>query len=128
MAKNLFKKVVMCCGGGGNFLNRLQPKQGLLFTVIFCLAAISLQAQTTPKTLKLFMPPTGTVADSVLLWHPADSGVYAISASALAGGGSGDTATTAWYVGAPVSNTAALTAANATAANRTGIISLTMFI
>ena len=56
----------------------------MVFTIILSFFAISLQAQTDTKTLKIFAPPVGNAGgDSVLLWHRGDSAVYAISPSKL---------------------------------------------
>ena len=58
----------------------------MVFTVILSFFAISLQAQTDTKTLKLFAPPDGSASDSILVWRHDDSAVRKVSPSLIGGG------------------------------------------
>ena len=78
-------------GGGGNSLNSPKFKSILAFAAIFSFFSTTLQAQTDTKTLKLFAPPSGAVADSVLLWR-SDSTVRKISSALIS------SATEPWQV------------------------------
>lgn len=54
--------------------NYIKPLYTLLLMVMAGLFTVSLQAQTSTKTLKLYRPPNGNeTADSVLLWRKSDS-------------------------------------------------------
>ena len=91
-------------GGEVNSLNSPKLKPILAFVAIFSFLSISLQAQTSTKTLKLFAPPSGLATDSILLWR-SDSTVRKMNAQALIGSdawlvtGNGSTTPTTNFIG-----------------------------